>query len=504
MSYKPFFYPDSCNEDGHLTVPVLLTGRALGFARCVVSFVTYFTQVLTRRAAFQAAAICGVLTLFGVAEAGAQTQEPREYQRGIWYDSAVDQATLGPKNEVDKLYKQGVRRVHIMVDESIQEKAINCDCVQDPEVWEYFRPRNYDPEVKVKKTNAYHRCLKTEAGNPWCARASNYSFGFDKWGPESEFERFDRLGQFIKQLNRKNIAVIITIWPEPTSTYIDGLSNLIRYIKKYSVYGIELEDEENWSEVFTEHGTKQELDDEARKLITKLTSALPAVNIGVTAAGGGTEFLPKYTSRFTDDALLTSPKVAFISFQAYQNTHKKTDKGIVCGDPSKISGNDSPESLAAHAIDLARSAEQLNRKNLIVGLSAYQLDCPRTGQKPRAKGVSGTLNMYMAAKESICAAVEHKAMIVGDSYFSEHNVVNQRDGHNFYANNFLSLCQINSIRARCGEPPAVDDNADTSETLLISELNHDCPNIIDDLTNNVAVTPGQAPAGGREIYVQPR
>jgi hypothetical protein len=499
MIYEPSFYPVSCNEYRHLTVPVLLTGRALDFARCVVSFVTYLTLVLTRRAAFQAVAICGVLTLFGVAEAGAQTQKPREYERGIWYDSGVDQVTLGAKkNEVDKLYNEGVRRVHIMVNEKISQKAIRCGCVHESEVT-YFTYRNLNPDVKVEVANRYHSCLKRELANESCAKASNYSFEFDRWGPQSAFDRLDR---FIQQLNKKNIAVIITIWPEPTSKYIDSLPALISYVASHKIYGIELEDEENWSEVFTEHGSKKELDEAAGKLIAKLKNGLPKINIGVTAAGRGSDFSDKFKKKFINDALLTNPDVAFISFQAYQDTHV----GNVCGDPGKISGNYSPSSLAANAIALASNTDQLNTKNLIVGLSAYQLDCPQTGQKLQAKGVAGTVNMYMAAKTSLCAAGERldgaKARIVGDSYFSEDNVVKQRGKGNFYANNFLSVCRIDSIRTHCEEPTPVADNAEASETLLMSELNRDCPNIINDLTNNHDVTPGEPPGGGREIYIR--
>jgi hypothetical protein len=241
--------------------------------------------------------------------------------------------------------------------------------------------------------------------------------------------------------------------------------------------------------VFTKDGSKQELDEAARKLVETLRNGLPSIKIGVTAAGRGS-FLVE--GKFTNDALLTDPGVDFISLQAYQNTQP----GNVC-DLDKISGNNSPSSLAASAIKLVSSTDKLDKKSLIVGLSAYELDCPQRGQKQQATGVNGTLNMYVAAKESICAAEDHLG-IMGDSYFSEKTVTIQRDKGNFYANNFLSLCQIDSIRAHCGETTA-DGGGN-----LDSDLNRDCPNIIKDLMNKVVVKPGGLPRVGGEIYIRPR
>jgi hypothetical protein len=475
-----------------------------------MSFVTYLTLLLTRGAAFGAAAVFGILTLFVVAEAGAQTQQPREYERGIWYDiSGIGNDSLGPvNNEVDKLYNQGIRRVHIMVNEGIFQKAVHCDCMRENnnEV-SFFTYRNLNADVKSSVTQRYHSCLKQEEiTNKWCANANNYAFEFDKWGGFERAKRghrlvwrskFYRLGLLIDQLRKKNIDVIITIWPEPNSQYIDSLSSLTNYIAsgKHSIYGVELEEEENWSEVFTQGGSKQELDKAASNLIAKLRHDLPrSVKIGVTAAGRGGFVRDK----FMNDALLTNSDVDFISFQAYQ------DVGWVCN-PSKIVGNNSPSSLATKAIGLVSSTDKLNKKEFILGLSAYQLDC---SARPNPTGLNGTFNMYMAAKTSICASEQHsigqKVKIIGDSYFSEANVVNQRNIGKFYAHNFLSLCQIGSIKTHCGEPTAVADNSDASETLLLSQLNRDCPNIISDLTNKVVVTPGQPPAGNREIYIRPR
>jgi hypothetical protein len=507
MFYGLSSYSDSRGY-GRLSVPVLLTGRAPGFRRIVLSLLTYFTVLLTHRAAFQAAAISSIFTMFGVAGAAAQTQQPSEYERGIWYDiSGIGKDSLGPvNNEVEKLYNQGVRRVHIMVNENISQKAIHCDCIHDNDKVSYFTYRNLNPDVKSAIAKEYHSCLKQEEDtNKWCANADNYAFEFDKWGGFERAKRgrrvvwrskFYRLGLLIDQLNKRNIHVIITIWPEPNSQYINSLSNLTNYIvsSKHSIYGVELEDEENWSEVFTQDGTKQELDEAAGNLVAKLRHDLPSMKIGVTAAGRG-GFV---RGKFINDKLLTNRDVDFISFQAYQ------DVGKVCN-PSKISGDSSPSSLATKAIELVSSTDKLNKKNFILGLSAFQLDCSQT---PNPTGVNGTVNMYVAAKTSICAAEQHsigpKAKIMGDSYFSEANIVTQRDKGNFYAHNFLSLCQIDSIKTHCGEPTAVADNSGASETLLLSELNRDCPNIISDLTNKVAVTPGQPPAGNREIYIRRR
>jgi hypothetical protein len=500
-----------------LIVHILLRDRIQEFVRRIMSFATYFTLVLPRGAPFRAATV--FLTLFAVAEAGAQTQQPRDYERGIWYDiSGIGKESLGPlHNEVDKLYDQGIRRVHIMVNEEIFQKAINCDCMnENNKEIKYLPYRNLDSDVKADVSQRYHSCLKQEESiNKSCSNASNYEFEFDKWGAlaldkwgrldldkrgrrRSEFYRLDLL---IGQLNKKNIDVIITIWPEPNSRYIKSLSHLTNYIasSKRTIYGVELEAEENWSEVFTPDGSKQELDASAHDLIATLKHNLPTVKIGVTAAGrGGFD-----RGKFLNDALLTNPDVDFISFQAYQ------DVGWVCN-PSKIVDTNSPSNLATKAIKLVSSVDKFNRKDFILGLSAYQLDC---SAKPRPPGLNGTVNMYRAAKTSICEAGQHslgpRAKIMGDAYFSEANIVKQRDVKQrekgkFYANNFLSLCQIDSIKAHCGEPIAADNNSDTSETLLLSQLNRDCPNIISDLTNKIVVTPGQPPAGNREIYIRPR
>jgi hypothetical protein len=181
-----------------------------------MSFVTYFTLLLTRGAAFGAAAVFGILTLFAVAEAGAKTQQPREYERGIWYDiSGIGKDSLGPlNNEVDKLYNQGIRRVHIMVNEGIFQKAVHCDCMSNnnKEVLK-FTYRNLNPDVKATITQRYHSCLKQEeTTNKWCANANNYAFEFDKWGGSERIKKghrlvwrskFYRLGLLLDQLNRK-------------------------------------------------------------------------------------------------------------------------------------------------------------------------------------------------------------------------------------------------------------------------------------------------------------
>ena len=63
-----------------LTVPVLLTGRAAGFVRSVLSFVTYFTLLLTHRAAFQAAAVSSVA--HGFVPLPSLYRSPQGGQRG--------------------------------------------------------------------------------------------------------------------------------------------------------------------------------------------------------------------------------------------------------------------------------------------------------------------------------------------------------------------------------------------------------------------------------------
>jgi len=439
--------------------------------------------------------------LIGVNQARAEGS----YERGLWYDVAgILPRYLGTKeNEADKLYNQGVRRVHIMINESIFQKAVHCECTKGKVLRFMYGDRSDDEKVQV--TQSYQACLEQkQVANRVCAFASAYRFEFDKWGPQARFNRLDR---FIKQLNDRNIEVILTIWPEPTRLYSDSLSDLTRnfILKTRNIYAIELEDEENWTEVFTSTGAKTELDKAAHDLVTKLRAELPnKVKIGVTTAGRGfTAGREIADPKFRYDALLNDPRVDYIAFQAYQDTHVTKDSKFVCS-KGLVEGSNSPDRLASAAVDLMSGIESLRNKNLILGLSAYQLDCSGQQQK---KGVAGTINMYKAAKQAICAAERSEGgkgrqiRVIGDAYFSEANVTGQRDKGNLYAHNFLSLCRASDIRAHCDTTGA---NTSDSDGKLTTELADVCPDIWKDLENRVVATPGGGGNRESDIYIYGR
>jgi hypothetical protein len=486
-----------------LLLSLNLKTRRVKFLDIVLCSISKFCHSRSHRSGGVFSAILGLMTLFASQQAGAETQ----YGRGIWYDLLnVDEKELVP--EVEKLYSQGVRSVHIMLSEDIFQKSIHCVC--NTQEVRRFMYKDYTESAAVDATKTYHECLSKNLKNKFCDFAENYGFEFD-WAS------FSRLNRFIGELDKRKMEVIITVWPKPTEQYIEIVSVLSNYLKKNNlmdkIYGIELEDEENWTQVFTPGGTKTELDQEARKLLDKVRSEFPAsIKIGVTTAPRGF-----FKDRFTNDVLLNDPRVEFISFQAYQDTHvvlktkdnipilgKNNKPQLVCGSPSLFSGNASPSKLAVDSIALIGQLNNLKDKNLIVGLSAYQMDCP---ENRSATGLNGTINMYLAAKAAICAAKQQAnddkglhIKIVENAYFSEKNAWGQRDAGNVYAHNFLSLCQARVMGTHCEELKSEKAVTDGNEEVQL-QLNRDCPNIINYLKSKTIANPGATPAGSGNIYI---
>jgi hypothetical protein len=138
--------------------------------------------------------------------------------------------------------------------------------------------------------------------------------------PTRAWRRGGPIDEFVDALGKQKLQVILTIWPEPTQRYIKSLyagkGNLVNFVKKHKkyVYGVELEDEDNWAEAFTGEG--ESLETAAGELISKLREKLPGIEIGVTSTSRGFRH-----SMLRKDSLLNHEDVHFISFQTYQPYH---------------------------------------------------------------------------------------------------------------------------------------------------------------------------------------
>jgi hypothetical protein len=142
------------------------------------------------------------------AETVGEEKAGTAYERGIWYDlgSGPPHISSSYKSEVEKLFNQGIRRVHVVISESIAQKSIGCRCTHTDEVTNFIY-RDLTDDHKLKIANNYHACLiKNVLENKFCAFADNYRFEFDKWG------KFNRLLTFLSELNKKNMDVILDIW----------------------------------------------------------------------------------------------------------------------------------------------------------------------------------------------------------------------------------------------------------------------------------------------------
>jgi hypothetical protein len=208
----------------------------------------------------------------------------------------------------------------------------------------------------------------------------------------------------------------------------------------------------------------------ADTLISKLKSELPGTKIGVTTAPRG---FSDAHGAFSGDGLLTNRQVDFFSLQAYQPTHSlqkskiQGQKGKLVCDPNKYTGINAPRVMLNRAITLLSKLD-LGGKQVILGLSAFQLDCP-PDQHPY--GVEGKINMYATTKRSICGASEIRN-IMGDAYFSEDNIVKQWKKSNNYAREFLDSCRVSKIADFCGN--ADNDNDEN----IISEIKQSCPTLL--------------------------
>lgn len=366
--------------------------------------------------------------------------------RGIWYDyGGKPMADLSGEPIVREIlaYK-GLQRVHIMVDDPFWDSDISNDC-----------------QTKYPcQGDKFKDCVPTMQ----CAE-KGYTFGFNRWAyrPTPTAKKFiDQsffLARFVDLLDKNHVEVILTIFPEPNDRYINTLvTNLATFVvgskrsPPHRVYGIELEDEENWDSNYTEvsGGTDQNsaLNSAAEELINKLRSDLPGIKIGVSLAP------PKSIwSSYINDNLANNNGIDFISLQAYHDTHKPRvvvnsggqviSKKLICH-PELISSPFSPQQLLTNTLTLVDKITQNSEtkpKDIILGLSAYELDCPEVQGE---QGATGRYHIYSVATQATCDS-SNRNNIIGTDYFSFRWVHEQRRVNN-YANSFLTSCATEKIR----------------------------------------------------------
>jgi hypothetical protein len=213
-------------------------------------------------------------------------------------------------------------------------------------------------------------------------------FNFDKF-PRTKRSQLNR---FVDQLHAANFKVIITIWPEPTSQYIESLRVLKEWVsaggRRRKIYGIELEAEDNWHKDYMGMGFGN-LNAAADALFQALRGMLPGMPIGVTTTARDFD-----VRQFRDDQLLNNAD--FISLQTYENVCTKNYPYPTCN-LAKLQGDLRPGMFQRKALEIIRSSGVLKQeypkagnKQIIVGLPNYDM-----GADPK---IMGELNMYEAAK----------------------------------------------------------------------------------------------------------
>jgi hypothetical protein len=372
-----------------------------------------------------------LFALLGIQKAGAESG----HARGIWYDVAgIDRENLNGDKEINKLKKQGFSRVHIVVSSSAFSKmGLPCVCVK-----EMYGEKNYQECKKegaaFKKTDEVKKCA-----------AGKHIFGFDTWlRLDKQGNPRPHLGEFVDRLNKAGLQVILTIWPEPTRRYINSLNRLANFVIerkhnliKHKVYGIELEDEENWDKAYTGGDFGGDLGTAADALISTLRAKLP-VGTQIGATSGARNFIAE---QFSNDKMLVDEHLDFISLQAYQDVITKNKP-----DETKISGNYAPGTMQQNAIGAIKRAG-LDKMPLILGLPAYQQEFDSI---PSLKG-NGAANMYRAAKVAICGDADAPVNLIGHSYWSEANIVGARKKQHPYATDFLTDCPVSKIVKHCAD-----------------------------------------------------
>jgi hypothetical protein len=440
---------------------------------------------------FQQVAVLVIILLSSLGSYGANAADNRSPDRAVWYDLGGIGSEKDIDAEVTKYNRLHINRVHIVVNHKYNEIE-RCECQIKPTAIPNECSRRYtliEPEQK-------NACL-----------AKVHHFAFDKWLD-------DDLGRFVDKLGAAKIAVYLTVWPVPNSSFIvakkgskSNLYNLIDFVRRHNkfVTGIELEDEDNWKDAYLDEqdnrvsgGKKADLiltrEEAARRLVNILRHNLPGVKIGVTMAPGDFD-----ERKLIGDSLIDGAD--FISFQAHQpvytnsvyaNTaHLRYEKPFLeqpCTDVMHLISGErySPGIFQRRAISTIVRAG-LADKPTIMALAAYQrnvriensqclgfAECKgRKDGKECLKQVNaaGFVTMFKEAQALACnidkdslqpqgGNVSGLKSFLGTAYWSVSSIKNDRDKrHQDYAYKFLSSCDLSAIRSMCGssQNPSMDE-----------------------------------------------
>lgn len=415
-------------------------------------------------------AIClsALVTVSGVGNARAEDINkcgPTD-TRGIWYD--IPGAGLDPypkttrswmEETIDKFKRLCIKRIHIVINDPVTATEVYSTCLSDE--------RRKNPAATKKQVR--------EIG--WgCAYnlAKNKVFALDRWVVYDNNRA--SLQQFVSAAKAADMDIVFTIWPYPTDVFFDSVfkkplskdNDLLEMIRENKPYGIELEDESNWSQRYMQdlsvnlqaRAVSTDLNGAADLLLKDLRAAVdkvsPKTKIGVTVSPR--DFIQK---SFVDDVLFRNAD--FISFQAYQDVCSWYNASVWSCNSGLMSGKYAPGNMEDKAIEVV-SKLGLSKTELIIGLPAYQQG---------ANYILPEENMYVAAKAAICHSKNVNR--IGDTYWSANNITEPTPGRprrsidfaHIYAVNFLTNCQMDKISTHC---------RDGSEDLT-SEMLSVCPGL---------------------------
>lgn len=341
---------------------------------------------------------------------------PREPNaRGIWLD-AQNVTKQEAEGYIRDFRAMGVSRVHIVISHKITDLKL------------------------------YDTCKNSEPKNFKVCSGRKYIFGFDRWykaGP-----KYEDLSNFIDTLHAENIQVVLMIWPVPTKRYMDTLRILTEFVTRHPVYGIELEDEDNWSLAYSGGDFATEAS-ATQALMTSLRTGLPAtVRIGVTVAPRDFK-----VASFANDPLLA--QADFISYQTYQNICNRS--GTECR-WDRLSGGYAAGIMQDRAIGVVKTLKYDGRP-IILGVPAYD---------QAVFGKDAHVNMYTAMKASVCKT-DAQAMpgFIGNTYWSYANIVSKK-GDGAYARRFLQYCR----------PAKVICSSSNTYEVNLAEMVTACPGLV--------------------------
>ena len=329
------------------------------------------------------------------------------YERGVWWDfSAIDKENM--TSEISAMRKYGVSRVHVQISHPVFGMKLYEDC-------------------KAAQPKSVGSCA-----------AKKYSFNFDTWADTSA--RKVNLGDFVDELRRNGMKVVLMIWPIPTAQYVASLKRLTDFTKRHEVYAIETEAEENWDMKYS-NGDFPDLAAASKSLLDTLRTTLPAgVKIAVTTAPRNFS-----ASHFQSDAILFK-SADIVSFQSYQNIYSDDGSRVTY---ANLSGDYAVGTMQKRAIDTFLKIAS-PQTELILGLPAYDQASPT---------MSGEISMYIAAKQSVCGSDQVGKRFIGGNYWSWANIKSKKRDAS-YAKRFLENCRPEKIALQCSktaQPPQMEE-----------------------------------------------